>query len=483
MNSIKIFGIVLGLVFVSSQVSAGNLRLQLTSLQEKIRASEKAGTSQAVRDLPLWLPHGKQVWAGPKGARVRPEALRLLAAPREEAWLKALAAFWWVQYGDRKQLEPLAGLLDDASSVGRLPSLIFSQRVAPPLVQWRESSLGQVASLCLERMIGLRFSSRASFDRWHGMNRNWGSSPDLQRAELLRLMLAGDEEGLSQRLRSLEKKPELYVRTLLFGEHQGQPFWMLDAFPLGDAQMTGFVKAKLGPAKLLALLQKDKTWPEFEGKDSRYHFYRRWVLDRAEILFSSREAPIFWRMAEGALKRGKVEARLVIAAARLSPRRGRDLLQKALSMSDQVFERTRLLEAMVMRYMPGIWPQILKHFFSKLGADLDHIPNDCQAIIRALGSRRDGANFLAELARDTRIEGIPVLDLFDMVKALHKRDEGFGCRLASDFRLMFSKKYRGMRSGTAELKQADEKIEKARVMCLGRVQQWGRDRKKHKKAK
>ena len=453
---------------------AGNLRLQLEKLAQKLQDSQKAGSHEAVRRLPDWVPYGKARWLGPQGARVRPEALQILGAPRESARLKALAAFWWARYGSPDQLGALAELLDEGASSGRWPEVTFSQLMdQPAFVQWRDSSLGQIASLCLEKMTGRRFSSRRVFLRWQRMNAKWSESPDLQRAELSRLLSSNDIAGLRQRLASLSSKPELYARVLIFARLQGQPLWAVPSFPEKDRAVTQKIAQGLGAQGLLDLLTKKKVWPEFDKPEAYYQF-RHWVLDRAEIVFGKAQARTLVRMARKGLGKGRVDARLIVAASRLNPKSGRDLLEKALNMSDQVFERTRVLDELVSRYLPASWSRVRSQFFTKLGADLAHVPHDIQTIIEALGARLDGRRYLQELAKNKAFPSIPAYDLHAFVRALRKRDPGFGCDRAGDLRLRFSKHYRGMQEGSVARKAQDDKIQSARSVCLERVDGWAR---------
>lgn len=457
----------------------GALSTELEALRERVLQAQADGGYGPVRDLPAWFPSGKGPEAPRTGLGAALGHARTIMTQGGEGWLRAYAALWLSAHGGADELDRIAALLDDRGPAGPIPDVYVPQAAMQiPTVKWHRASVAWFAATAVERLTGVRVASRADYLRWR---RDY---PDLHATSVVWIQRLRRELGpndttvdvpaLEVSLAELRQSPELLARVLILGNRWGNPFTRSRGFPMSEEHLVRFVKERIGPNRLVALVRREVEWPEFrdpQSGDSPYWHFVKWVAKGAEELFDeAAHGPAFLQLWEQRLAKDGVSTSLALAAARLNSRHSLQVLRTSVERSDDVFTRTKLWEELIGRHRPPAWPFVRTWFWRQWGQDAHSHPNDAATILGALGDAgKPAAGQLAELVRDRRFDRAGVQEASAVVRAVRVLEPSAAFPMSGDLKLLWGKSMRGLPAEDPERQKAEARVRAAVADCVARA--------------
>ena len=241
------------------------------------------------------------------------------------AQVRGLALLWLASDQNPRDLALVDMLLDSNEAAGQLPSVSFGQAVLVSYpVRWKAFSLGELALVAAERIVGRHFSNVQAYRAWTAEQGQltdsfvyWETFLRTSRGERAKKRLTG----------LMAKNPKLFARVLLARRGGAD-----DLYGLEEDRVLEFLRRQIGPNGLLALLHGRQAWPEF-AQPERFAVFAAWVLPRWKRLMGAKknkELLSLWakQKFEGA---AWVRRDLALAAARAHPSKSLDLLKAVLA--------------------------------------------------------------------------------------------------------------------------------------------------------
>jgi hypothetical protein len=273
--------------------------------------------SCCLAQVPPWITsgHGAPDTALLEACR---RALSTPASPRT----KALAALCASATIDLRDVPPIAALLSVEGDAGALPEVRISQaaQLCYP-VSWSRRSLREVALRSLDRITGQRFASADDFHAWHRARGSLEGSFEYWEGAL-------DNAPYDRRpalLASLRGRDILlYLRVVLMAVDGA-------VHGVDPAATAATLRDTLGVARLVRLLHREESFPEFTRKERYSLFVKRTAELADEVADPALAAGLLrlWEM-EGDKRTDSAEGALALAASRLHPPESRRILGTTL---------------------------------------------------------------------------------------------------------------------------------------------------------
>ena len=270
--------------------------------------------------VPRWITSG----SGAPDSALLEACRRALSAPAS-ARVKALAALCTSATVDLRDVPPIAALLSAESAegdAGALPRVHVSQAFQRCYsISWRRRKLRDVALQSLGRITGQRFASPDEFHAWHRARGSLESSFEYWEGAL-------DQAPFDRRpalLASLRGQGALlYLRVVLMAKFGA----IHDIDPAGTATALG---QEIGAARLVRLLLREESFPEFTSNE-RYSLFVKRTADLADKVADPALAAGLLQLweKEGAARADSAESSLALAASRLHPQQSRRILTTTL---------------------------------------------------------------------------------------------------------------------------------------------------------
>jgi hypothetical protein len=234
------------------------------------------------------------------------EQLRAAIAATKDVEVLALAVRRLGKISDPEDIEMIAPFASSTADAGPFPQVEYGQAVVRcPKFTWEHATFGRVALDALQSITGGQFKDVTAFAKW--------------RAEHPRLLDEFDYWLVHpKRIYALRARdPELFVRVATMAQ------MMPDDLRVDD--VVADAKQKVGPERLLHLLEGRDKWPEQSDK-VRYDRFCLFVLEHAPELFGADHVAALLRLWEARVLSDEIHSSLAVAIAKLEPKERRRVL-------------------------------------------------------------------------------------------------------------------------------------------------------------